>query len=192
MENKYYTPDIEDIRVGYECEIFNPANTDPFILGHYYDSWDKITIHRVNMYDVGRKEFRTPYLTKEQIEAEGWIHIGGKLSSYGSQIFEKISNMTFDTPPSHVSLTSHTHGTHHPDPGPAFPCRVAVDYCLYQQVFGHREPDPQAHFRSRKRAATAFAAPDPQPAQAADADPLDAGIWCGQHPALRDYHVLCV
>ncbi len=28
MENKYYTPDIEDIHVGYECEAWFPLDDD--------------------------------------------------------------------------------------------------------------------------------------------------------------------
>jgi hypothetical protein len=78
--DKYFTPSIEDIRVGYELEtillnrdgdkdweqlertykpvIITPQNIGTFI-HHGYMSY-KTHVNRV------------PYLTKEQIEAEGW------------------------------------------------------------------------------------------------------------------------
>lgn len=76
MENKkYFTPDIEDIRVGYECEVL------------INDIWNKVRV--VNITGMGLKflsmdersewtftnldgYIRALYLTKEQIEAEGW------------------------------------------------------------------------------------------------------------------------
>jgi len=70
-DKKYFTPEIEDIRVGYEYEIEN----DP-VRG----IWDKEIIE--NLYDLENfckynkkdndAEIRTQYLTKEQIEEEGW------------------------------------------------------------------------------------------------------------------------
>ena len=67
MENKYFTPNIEDIRVGYECEWLGAKD-----LKHEYiqikmdGDWLNIAINS------GIQFFRVPYLTKEQIEAEGW------------------------------------------------------------------------------------------------------------------------
>ena len=73
MENKYFTPDIEDICIGYECEINNT-----------HGKWESITITFTNSNSfyktdiaevcllVEDKYVRVPYLTKEQIEAEGW------------------------------------------------------------------------------------------------------------------------
>ena len=77
MENNYFTPDIEDIRVGYECECLW-QRPDP-------KTWDKIEITetdteeylKLSVEEVIRRvksnEIRVPYLTKEQIEAEGWV-----------------------------------------------------------------------------------------------------------------------
>ena len=79
MENKYYTPEITDIRIGYECEINESLG--------YKDEFSRITIGYkeedgaytnelstiVNMIDDGYGIIRTPYLTAEQLEAEGWI-----------------------------------------------------------------------------------------------------------------------
>ena len=74
MENKYFTPNIEDLYVGYECEINN-----------IHGKWESITITFTNSNSfyktdlaevcllVEDKYVRVPYLTKEQIEAEGWI-----------------------------------------------------------------------------------------------------------------------
>ena len=79
MENKYYTPAIEDLRVGYECEhttdtlTFKVNNTDEIIKDKLY-SHDVVNYLKwiiENNHEIS--EFiRTPYLTKEQIEAEGW------------------------------------------------------------------------------------------------------------------------
>lgn len=77
--NKYYTPDIEDIRVGYEYEQYHPklyTNNDGEIENR--STWDKNIIKEPLMYgdtlskNIEKKYIRTPYLTKEQIEAEGW------------------------------------------------------------------------------------------------------------------------
>lgn len=96
MENKYFTPDIEDIRVGYECEIFNYLKGIwmPIILDSDF------IIQILDELNHRPYELRVPYLTKEQIEAEGW----GK--GYGLADFEKtkpilwsakrIDNITYD------------------------------------------------------------------------------------------------
>jgi len=92
MENKYFTPDIEDIRIGYECELFLPIK-DWF----KPEKWKRFKIskngyNRIGPYGgdlseldevcnlVSLYQARTPYLTKEQIEAEGWID--GKKDNY--------------------------------------------------------------------------------------------------------------
>jgi hypothetical protein len=64
MDNQYFTPDIEDIRVGYECEVATEHT-----LGYGWN-WAAHKITDFNqLKDV---KVRVPYLTKEQIEAEGW------------------------------------------------------------------------------------------------------------------------
>lgn len=69
---KYFQPEILDIRVGYECELkkFNKwvASTikvDDNIDGIIYSCQVDIS-----------SAIRVPYLTKEQIEAEGWEVLG--------------------------------------------------------------------------------------------------------------------
>ena len=75
MENKYFTPLIEDIRVGYECEI-----NKSFFNG-ISEGWHNFIFKEFEQLEVvnrnGLKAFRVPYLTKEQIEAEGWKFEGG-------------------------------------------------------------------------------------------------------------------
>ena len=77
--DKYFTPSIEDIRVGYECELWSripPKPNDwnkniitPFIM--------KLALIKANELD---KWVRVPYLTKEQIEAEGWTKVDNKIN----------------------------------------------------------------------------------------------------------------
>jgi len=80
--NEYFVPDIEDLRIGYEGEInWNRAYEDNFVPftikvqdreGAYTNEISDI----VNAVDDGYAEVRTPYLTKEQILAEGWLPNG--------------------------------------------------------------------------------------------------------------------
>lgn len=62
-KERYYKPEVSDLFIGYECE-YNLENSD---------KWNYIKIGAIKSeYDINY--LRTPYLTKEQIEAEGWIH----------------------------------------------------------------------------------------------------------------------
>lgn len=63
QNNKYYTPEIEDLHKGYQCEYMQGNQFLPFI------------IRDVNTSILAAKTgiLRTPYLIKEQIEGEGWI-----------------------------------------------------------------------------------------------------------------------
>ena len=75
MENKYFTPAIEDFHIGYECEllmntnvsILNPTSNAPEFKPFIFEK-NKIEL-LIELYD----SIRVPYLTKEQIEAEGWF-----------------------------------------------------------------------------------------------------------------------
>ncbi len=85
-ETKYYTPAIEDLFIGYECELMN--------YGEYASTWDgplemspnwekttmdwgfmRLVEHSSSLLPLDRI-IRTPYLTKEQIEAERWSYFG--------------------------------------------------------------------------------------------------------------------
>lgn len=86
MKNKedYFEPNIEDIRIGYECEICpNKGYDDNWIpiVGKCEESpengvksgnLDDLTYDCLIDRHVG---IRTQYLTKEQIVAEGWIQL---------------------------------------------------------------------------------------------------------------------
>jgi hypothetical protein len=79
MENKYFTPDIEDIRVGYECEIWwccgEPREWVKTIATlEDEEEYAKLTVSDIAL-RIGHGDVRVPYLTKEQIEAEGWENI---------------------------------------------------------------------------------------------------------------------
>ncbi len=75
-ENKYFTPSIEDIRVGYECEYKNRKNwvktvlIDPEIIRTI--AFDSLTLYNNRNKYLLEGIIRVPYLTKEQIKAEGW------------------------------------------------------------------------------------------------------------------------
>jgi hypothetical protein len=67
MENKYFTPDIEDIYVGYELV----SNLEKLGLGM---GRAPLRISKDNISHVlsNIDNYEVPHLTKEQIEAEGW------------------------------------------------------------------------------------------------------------------------
>lgn len=78
MENKYFTPDIEDFHVGYEFQRFIPRKN-----ATEEECWEtiKLPVNYLTLDEIDNeiieKEIRVPYLTKEQIEAEGWIEDEG-------------------------------------------------------------------------------------------------------------------
>lgn len=61
-DKRYFGPDPEDVHIGYECElrIF------------YLDIPPKWIPHKLQSTIFNPDNIRVPYLTKEQIEAEGW------------------------------------------------------------------------------------------------------------------------
>lgn len=79
-DQKYYTPELSDLFVGYECEareIDSPT----------WEIWRDATIcsSGFTMANAASKsvELRTPYLTREQIEAEGFTFVMDK-TDYGT------------------------------------------------------------------------------------------------------------
>jgi len=65
MENEYFIPDIEDIYIGYELEHLS-AN------GYIETKFEiNSSLHALQEL-IKLNQIRVPYLTKEQIEAEGW------------------------------------------------------------------------------------------------------------------------
>jgi hypothetical protein len=99
MENKYYTPDISDLHIGYECE-WKDCDEYAFEKKDEYP-WESITIEELDLEnlveDLEEGRIRTPYLTKEQLEAEGWICIADIIYGDGVKLFKKdIGNYTYD------------------------------------------------------------------------------------------------
>jgi len=87
----YYTPDITDLRIGYECE----ANITVFKVK---EEWKFCTLKGVGPEVIEYHKqgvYRTPYLTQQDIENEGW-EFKHKEENF-SLIFEKnqIFNLEF-------------------------------------------------------------------------------------------------
>lgn len=78
MENKYFTPEISDIRVGYECELLWNQNMLPEENWYPIKIWEDDT-EEFDLIDwigkIANSKLRVPYLTKEQIKKEGWLQI---------------------------------------------------------------------------------------------------------------------
>lgn len=90
MENKYYTPDIEDIKAGYYCQTLHSRFTVIDNVSSYKEEWIDLIIKEFSFESsnnaIEAKTIRTPYLTKEQIEAEGWKYHADKfLESLGKE-----------------------------------------------------------------------------------------------------------
>jgi len=88
QENKYFTPSTEDIRLGYEFEQSSEGRPG-------YPEWlsdckveDEMDFeHILN----GDWVIRVPYLTKEQIEKEGWEQRGADNFFYKGQ-YQVVNN----------------------------------------------------------------------------------------------------
>ncbi len=73
MENKYYIPKIEELYVGYELECNVEGNwiKVPYQL-NFLQGQGKPDL-KDTYRSLSEGHIRTPFLTAEQIEAEGWI-----------------------------------------------------------------------------------------------------------------------
>lgn len=84
MKNKYFTPDIEDICIGYEYEQLVTSLSES--LSKSEPEWmkckfpDPFTIDRILLLYERKEQLRVPYLNKEQIEVEEWVY-KGKIST---------------------------------------------------------------------------------------------------------------
>lgn len=90
MSKEYYTPEIEDLYQGYECEIKVPVRieeewkTSNFVFGKISSIYPRFewidfqnTVHSFS--NTFKLQIRTSYLTKEQIENENWRYNGGNV-----------------------------------------------------------------------------------------------------------------
>lgn len=74
-EQKYFIPKIEDVRVGYECEVNTKCcGWEKHIIRDLYMDRDGGGDIAEILFHLSHKTggLRVPYLSKEQIEAEGW------------------------------------------------------------------------------------------------------------------------
>lgn len=84
-KEKHFIPEISDLFVGYECEIINYASNNynkdkstckwnKFVLKkeHLFSSYDGSSFLETCVSCLNFGDLRVPYLTKEQIENEGW------------------------------------------------------------------------------------------------------------------------
>lgn len=113
-ELKYYIPDIEDIRVGYECEIhtmttggliimdMSDGGKSETICEPHIKCWESVKCgldpwNERNPKDIiellKNGQIRTPYLTKEQIEAEGWMLKAKSINLWFESDTEKASSL---------------------------------------------------------------------------------------------------
>lgn len=105
---KYYTPKIEDLFVGYEMEIFVHKARTP---SEFEFSYEKITVggedpysllftgEFINSSKIDISRCRTPYLTKEQIEAEGWESV-----NLSPEMFEKAEHLLIIYPNNKIEI----------------------------------------------------------------------------------------
>lgn len=92
--NNYYTPEVGDLFVGYECEkqildFSCMGNCDhlgwePYKIGQDGD-WDKGLREMKSYIFWSSRYLRTSYLTKDQIVGEGWVHKEGCLYIKGDE-----------------------------------------------------------------------------------------------------------
>lgn len=73
QENKYYTPNIEDLFVGYEFQ-YRSITTAHWAESAYHTLWyDMTDDSKIDDY-FDLEAIRTKYLDKEDIESEGWTY----------------------------------------------------------------------------------------------------------------------
>ena len=72
-DNKYYTPEIEEFRVGFEYELFKDSEWfKTMVYNHSIGKDINIEIKDMGHWQTGLKP-RVKYLDKEDIESLGWI-----------------------------------------------------------------------------------------------------------------------
>jgi len=70
QDNKYFTPDISDLYVGYEYQwlLHNIDGSDYKWVDKVADTTNMVSL----LWQLEMGHIRTPYLTIEDIESEGW------------------------------------------------------------------------------------------------------------------------
>lgn len=89
MDNKYYTPSVEEFYIGFECEIYNSNNEwfpILFTKGHLYNDLKFIDKFEDNL----ENSFRVKYLDKEDIESLGWVLINEIRSPFTNKLLDRF------------------------------------------------------------------------------------------------------
>jgi len=111
LKDKYFTPQIEDIRVGYECELkYLNGGWTKFIIK---DTWvgrdgegDLMEVYGA-IEGTNPIPIRVPYLTKEQIEAEGWKLVEDYISNEKHWLkFQKGTSILYFGENYYISLSA--------------------------------------------------------------------------------------
>lgn len=103
MENKYYTPDIKDLYIGYNTEIYTQSDKlikqsvwKPIIIGLDNNT----NINYINKY-IKSNNIKTKYLDVEDIESLGWR----KMKQYTQGIwFEKSKYKLYYESPEKIQI----------------------------------------------------------------------------------------
>ena len=84
---EYFTPTIKELHVGYQCELYCKD-----------EGWVPCTMSVSTLEDVddGWEQIRTPFLTKEQIEAEGWEEVSVQHRWGSSTYYKLIKEITIE------------------------------------------------------------------------------------------------
>ncbi len=94
--NKYYIPDIEDLHVGYICEVQQLRDGDPENREFIPTKLNELS--EMDLFDLSEyfSRCRTKYLDKEDIESLGWSY-RGKISNANIKDYESIIEYNMST-----------------------------------------------------------------------------------------------
>jgi len=99
MDKQYYIPEIEELFIGYECDVKDTDNN-----WHHCRAGKKITKTDIginHLLSISQLGIRTKTLTKEDIESEGWKFQEIIKGTFGIQKYShannKIQGCDFDT-----------------------------------------------------------------------------------------------
>lgn len=124
-DNKYYTPDLEDLCIGYECEILNTADAQ---LRWYKETVDKAMLPIVVR--ISDKGIRTKYLDREDIESLGWVEFNNSRGEMDQPWY-----LSYRHKDNNKLILNHT--GHINDPDPAYQ-KVSDTIAIYED---HNKPN---------------------------------------------------
>lgn len=90
MENKYYTPEIEEFHIGYKYEI---TNGNEWVSKIFSKEDLKSFLYEKLENGINQKYIRTKYLDKEDIESLGWKYTAKSIDIWFKKegVFERTS-----------------------------------------------------------------------------------------------------